>query len=123
MASRVSNLETIAWQQQSIVRSNLGNIFESRWSNAIWLVTVERSKSLVRETNAFFKICCTVVFKKVATFNIDFASRDGNRTHQNVSKSCDSNFVCKTIEIEQIKNFRIQIERTLLRCKKSLAMS
>ena len=25
----------------------------------------------------------TAVFKKVATFNIDFVSRDGNRTHQN----------------------------------------
>ena len=26
----------------------------------------------------------TAVFKKVAVFNIDFASRDGNRTQQNV---------------------------------------
>ena len=59
----------------------------------------------------------------VATFNIDFASRDGNRTHQNAFRSCDSNFVRKTIEIERIKNFGNQIERTLLRSKKSLAMS
>ena len=34
----------------------------------------------------------TAVFKKVA-FNIDFASRDGNRTHQNAFRLCDSNFV------------------------------
>ena len=62
-----------------------------------------------------FKITepCTAVFKKVATFNIDFASRDGNRTHQNAFRSCDSNFVRKTTEIERIKNFGSQIERTL----------
>ena len=65
---------------------------------------------------------CAAVFKKVATFNIDFASRDSNRTHQNAFMSCDSNFVCKTIEIEQIKNFGSQIEHTLLCSKKSLAM-
>ena len=41
----VSSLEISAWQRRSIVLSNLGNIFESRRSNAIWLVTVERSKS------------------------------------------------------------------------------
>ena len=45
MASRVSNLETGAWQQRPIVRSNLGNILESGSSNVIWLVTAERSKS------------------------------------------------------------------------------
>ena len=66
---------------------------------------------------------CTAVFKKVATFNIDFASRDGNRTHQKAFRSCDSNFVRKTIEIERIKNFGSQIERTLLRSKKWLVMS
>ena len=38
----------------------------------------------------------TAVFKKVATFNIDFASRDGNRTQQNAFRSCDSNFERKT---------------------------
>ena len=47
--SRISCLETSTWQQLSIVRSNLRNIFESRQSprrsNAICLVTVERSKS------------------------------------------------------------------------------
>ena len=42
----------------------------------------------------------TAVFKKVATFNIDFASRDADRTHQNAFKSCDSNFVHKTVEIK-----------------------
>ena len=46
---------------------------------------------------------CTAVFKKVATFNIDFASHDGNRTHQNAFRSCDSNFIRKTIEIEWTK--------------------
>ena len=37
----------------------------------------------------------TAVFKKVATFNIDSASRDSNRTHQNAFRSCDStaNFI------------------------------
>ena len=65
----------------------------------------------------------TAVFKKVATFNIDFASRDGNRTHQNAFRSCDSNFVRKTIEIERTKNFDTEIERMLPHSKKSLAMS
>ena len=52
----------------------------------------------------------TAVFKKVATFNIDFVSHDGNRTHQIAFRSCDSNFVHKTIEIERTKNFDSQIE-------------
>ena len=68
-------------------------------------------------------IILTAVLKKVATFNIDFASRDGNRTHQNALKSCDSNFIHKTIEIERTKNFDSQIERRLFRSKKSLVMS
>ena len=34
----------------------------------------------------------------IATFNIDFASCEGNRTHENGFGSCDSNFVRKTIE-------------------------
>ena len=62
-------------------------------------------------------------FKKVATFHIDFASRDGNRTHQNAFWSCDSNFVHKTIEIERPKNFDSEVERTLPYSKKSLVMS
>ena len=53
--------------------------------------------------------------------HIDFASRDGNQTHQNAFGSCDSNFVRRTIEIEQIKYFDIEIENTVLRSKKSLA--
>ena len=65
----------------------------------------------------------TAVFKEVATFNIEFESRDGNRTHQNAFRSCDSNFVRKTIEIECIRNFDSQMARTLLRSKKSLAKS
>ena len=63
-------------------------------------------------------VLSTVVFKKVTTLNIDFASPDGNRTHQN-----GSNFVRKTIEIGRTKNFDSQIKRTLLRSKMSLAMS
>ena len=56
----------------------------------------------------------TAVFKMVDTFNIDFASHDSNRTQQNELRSCDSNFVRKTIEIEQIRPVDIQIERTVL---------
>ena len=59
----------------------------------------------------------------VATFNIDFASRDCNRTHQITFRPCDSNFIRKAIETERTKNFQSQIERTLFRSKKSLAMS
>ena len=62
-------------------------------------------------------------FEKVATFSIDFESRDSNRTHQVAFRSCDSNFERKTMEIERTKYFDSQIERTLLRSKKSLAMS
>ena len=65
----------------------------------------------------------TAAFKKVATFNIDFASHDGNRTHQNSFWSCDSNFVRKTIEIERPKNFDSLVDRTLPHSKKSLVMS
>ena len=46
----------------------------------------------------------TAVFKKVATFNIDFASSDGNRTHHNAFGSCDGNFVREIIEIKWIKH-------------------
>ena len=55
--------------------------------------------------------------KKVVTFNIDFASYDGNRTHQNAFRSCSGNFLRKTIETEQIKYDDNQIEHTLLRSK------
>ena len=72
---------------------------------------------------SFCELSVTAVFKKVATFNIDFASRDGNRTHQIAFRPCDSNFIHKAIEIERTKNFHSQIERTLFRSKKSLAMS
>ena len=60
-------------------------------------------------TSSGMQVCSktvTAVFKKVATFDIDFASRDGNRTHQNAFRSCDSNFVRQSIEIERIENFR-----------------
>ena len=65
----------------------------------------------------------TAVFKTVATFNIDFASRDGSRTHQNAFRSCDRNFVSKTIEVERTKKFYSKIQRTLLCSEKLLAMS
>ena len=70
---------------------------------------------IVGVVEAFF----TAVFKTVATFNIDFASRDGNRTHQNAFRLCDSNFVRQTIEIGRIKNFD---SRLLVSSTKSLAM-
>ena len=41
-------------QQRSISRSKLEIDFESRWSNAIWLVTVKRSKSC--DTISFVKL-------------------------------------------------------------------
>ena len=34
-------------------------------------------------------LATTAIFKKVATFNIDFALRDGNGTHQNAFMSCN----------------------------------
>ena len=55
------------------------------------------------------EIKSTAVFKKVATSNIDFASRDGNRTHQNVFRSCDSNFVRKRIMISSELNFESSV--------------
>ena len=42
---KVSNLETSAWQQQSIGHSNLAIDSISYLSNAIWLATVEHIKS------------------------------------------------------------------------------
>ena len=45
----------------------------------------------------------------------NFSSHDGNRIHQNALRSCDGNFVRKTIEIEQRKHS--QIECTLLRLR------
>ena len=61
--------------------------------------------------------CSTAVFKKVATFNIDFASRDGFRTQKIAFRSYDSNFVRRIMEIEQIKHVDIQVERTIGRSK------
>ena len=52
------------------------------------------------------KVRITAIFRKVVTFNIDITSRDGNLTHQIAFRSCDSNFVRKTIEIERTKNLR-----------------
>ena len=47
-------LETSSWQQRPILCSDLGNIFEYRRSNAIWLVTVKGSKSC--DTISFVKL-------------------------------------------------------------------
>ena len=58
MVSKVSYLETIAWQQRSIVRSKLGIKFEPPWSNATWLVTVRRGKSC--DTITTVKLYCGV---------------------------------------------------------------
>ena len=87
---------------------------------------VPRSNWWYQDSNPIvtcFEHVDTDVFKKVATLNIDFVSRDCNRAHQNAFGSCDSNFVRQTIEIELTKNFDSQIERILLRSKKWLAMS
>ena len=45
MVSKVSSLEISAWQLGSVRRSNIGIDSESRWWNAIWSVTIQRSKS------------------------------------------------------------------------------
>ena len=42
--SKVSNLETSAWQRRSIARSNSGVECKHRWPNATCLVTVELGK-------------------------------------------------------------------------------
>ena len=76
-----------------------------------------------RELECHILTLGTAVFKKAATFNIDFPSRDGNRTHQNAFRSCDSNFKRETIEIERTKNLDSQIERRLFRSKKLLVVS
>ena len=70
MASRVSNLETSTWQHRPIVRSNLGNIFESRRPNAIWLVTAEPSKS--RDTVNFFKLNRIRIEEILSHYSKDF---------------------------------------------------
>ena len=59
MVSKVSNLETSTWQQRSIARSNIGFKFESRWSNVIWLATVEHRRSC--DTISFVKLTCGVL--------------------------------------------------------------
>ena len=59
----------------------------------------------------------TAVLKKLAIFNTDFASRDGNRTHQNVFRSCDGNFVHKTKETDCKKHGDSQIKRLFLGLK------
>ena len=66
-------------------------------------VLVSQTLSDERKSRSKIVPLFTAVFKKVATFNIYFASRDGNRTHQNAFRSCDSNFVHKKIETERTK--------------------
>ena len=65
MGSKVSNLETSAWQQRAIARSNIETDFNSRRSNAIWLVTVERSKSC--DTISFVKLYVDNAFSSQTT--------------------------------------------------------
>ena len=66
MVSKVSNVETrkkretSAWQQRSIACSKLEIDFESRWSNAIWLATVEHSK--LCDTISFAKLYMTILW-------------------------------------------------------------
>ena len=54
MVSKVSSLETLAWQRRSITHSNLGLELESLGSNAICLAAVERDKSY--DTISFVKL-------------------------------------------------------------------
>ena len=56
MASKVSNLETSAWQRRSIARSNSGVECRFRLSNVNWLVTFERCK--LCDTISFAKLIC-----------------------------------------------------------------
>ena len=58
MVSEVSNLETRAWQRRSITRSNSRVECKSRWSNSLWLVTIERVKS--RDIISFVKLMCQI---------------------------------------------------------------
>ena len=51
---KVSNLKTSAWQRRSIARSNSGVECKPCWSKAIFLVTVEHSKSC--DTISFVKL-------------------------------------------------------------------
>ena len=83
-------------------------VLESHWLCRDFITSSISSKrcSPARKSVVFhssFQMQCTAIFRKVATFSIDFASRDSNRTHQNAFRSCDSNFVSQTIKIEQIK--------------------
>ena len=52
--SKVSSLETSAWQRRSIARSNSRVESKPRLSNTVCLVTVERGKSCA--TISFFKL-------------------------------------------------------------------
>ena len=61
------------------------------------------------------KVANAAVYKNVAIFDINFA-------HQNAFRSCDGNFVHKTIQTERIKHGVSQIELTHLRSKISLAL-
>ena len=47
-------METSTWQQWPIMHSDLGNIFESHQTNAIWFVTIKGSKSY--DTMSFVKL-------------------------------------------------------------------
>ena len=55
MASKVSKLETSAWQRRSIGRMSLGR--ESSWSKAMWLVTIDKSCDI-----SFVKLCRKLSF-------------------------------------------------------------
>ena len=86
------------------------------------MYTVNLTKLMVSLDLSRSKVT-TAVLKEGATVNIDYASRDDIQTQQNASRSCDSNFVCRTIELEHIKHVDIEIECKVLCSKKSLALS
>ena len=81
MVSKVSNLKTrkkqevSALQQRSISRSKLETVFESRWSNVIWLVTVELSKSCDTSSSVKLKCGLTAIIRERRTQLLTSAQR------------------------------------------------
>ena len=113
MASRVSNLETSAWQQRSIVCSNLRNIFESRGSNAIWLATAERSMSC--DTSSFVKLICFSQLNhcqviQIINYRVRFARNRGSET------ILGKRFASPSSSFPEQRTFLVNSERSKSKC-------
>ena len=98
MVSKVSNLETSAWQQRSIRRSDSEIDFKSHWSNAICLVTVECRKSC--DTISFVKLYS--VWQICALFTYEVKAkivfmRQGGRTSCVLYKTQLTNFMAECL--------------------------